>query len=226
MKKKHGKTKRRQPGTDHAFDVVKLGASLKAAREKQAVPLRAVAEKAGYSVTHISQIERGRTCPTIGALVRVARALGRDPAYFLEPGERPEVHQTGGSTPRRYRLRSGNSRLKVVWLSSGIAGGKLTAGRVTIDPRRKPGEMSELTVPTTHLCHVLKGQLVLLGKSGEARLTPGDAAVVQGGAAVRFFNPGPAPAELLCVLVDVRPHGTSAAEVRLRDAHETDDSEA
>jgi transcriptional regulator with XRE-family HTH domain len=53
--------------------------------------LRQVAATAGLSATHISEIERGHTTPTVGALLRVAVALGKEPHYFLETERLPEV---------------------------------------------------------------------------------------------------------------------------------------
>ena len=61
-----------------------LGRRIKKTREEKHQTLKAIEAAAGISATHISEIERGKTSPTLGALLRIARALGRDPAYFLE----------------------------------------------------------------------------------------------------------------------------------------------
>ena len=46
--------------------------------------LKEVAARAGMSATHISEIERGKTSPTIGALQKIANALDERPSRFVE----------------------------------------------------------------------------------------------------------------------------------------------
>ena len=64
-----------------------IGRRIKKVREEQHLTLKNVEAKAAISATHISEIERGKTSPTIGALIRIADALGKDPAYFIEEEE-------------------------------------------------------------------------------------------------------------------------------------------
>ena len=68
-----------------------IGRRIKKMREEHHLTLKNVEAKAGISATHISEIERGKTSPTIGALIRIADALGKDPAYFIEDEELRDV---------------------------------------------------------------------------------------------------------------------------------------
>ena len=68
-----------------------IGRRIKKVREEKHFTLKNVEAKAGISATHISEIERGKTSPTIGALIRIADALGKDPAYFIEKDELSDV---------------------------------------------------------------------------------------------------------------------------------------
>lgn len=61
-----------------------VGERLRLARFKQDMTLKEVAARSGMSATHISEIERGKTSPTIGALQRISKALGERPAHFVE----------------------------------------------------------------------------------------------------------------------------------------------
>jgi transcriptional regulator with XRE-family HTH domain len=61
-----------------------VGERLRLARFRQNMTLKEVATKSGMSATHISEIERGKTSPTIGALQRIAGALGERTAHFVE----------------------------------------------------------------------------------------------------------------------------------------------
>ena len=61
-----------------------VGKRIKLARFRRDMTLKEVAAKSGMSATHISEIERGKTSPTIGALQRIAKALGERTAHFVE----------------------------------------------------------------------------------------------------------------------------------------------
>ena len=52
-------------------------------RLAQNLTLKQLDAKAGVSATHLSEIERGLTSPTVGAIARIARALGVEPAVLV-----------------------------------------------------------------------------------------------------------------------------------------------
>jgi transcriptional regulator with XRE-family HTH domain len=60
-----------------------LGERIKQRRLARNLTLKQVGDKAKVSATHLSEIERGKTSPTVGALKRIARALGDDPARLV-----------------------------------------------------------------------------------------------------------------------------------------------
>ena len=72
-------------------DVEELGRRIRKLRLERRMTLKQVEQASDLSATHLSEIERGRTSPTIGALVRIARALQKDASYFIEVEERPDV---------------------------------------------------------------------------------------------------------------------------------------
>ena len=75
--------------------IEELGRRIRKLRVERRMTLKQVEQASGLSATHLSEIERGRTSPTIGALVRIARALNKDASYFIEAEERPDVaHMT------------------------------------------------------------------------------------------------------------------------------------
>ena len=100
-----------------------LGRRLREERVRQCLTLKEVEHRSGVSATHISQIERGITWPTVNALHKVARALEKNTSFFLEEVELPEVCTlTGeGST----MVLSEDPRLVLRSLTNGIPGGKL-----------------------------------------------------------------------------------------------------
>jgi transcriptional regulator with XRE-family HTH domain len=68
-----------------------VGKRLKEVRRESGMTLKQVAVASGMSPTHISEIERGKTSPTVGALRKIATALGKDAAFFVEEKPLPRV---------------------------------------------------------------------------------------------------------------------------------------
>jgi transcriptional regulator with XRE-family HTH domain len=68
-----------------------LGRRIRQARVEKTLTLKEVESRSGVSATHISQIERGITSPTVNALERIARALEKNTSFFLEDVELPEI---------------------------------------------------------------------------------------------------------------------------------------
>ncbi len=108
-----------------------LGQRIRALRLALHLTLKQVEEISGLSATHLSEIERGRTSPTVGALTRIARALGRDASYFIEPEELPDVGHLTHARGETFASRGG---ARVQRLTRGIPGSLLSAYRVTLGP--------------------------------------------------------------------------------------------
>jgi transcriptional regulator with XRE-family HTH domain len=60
-----------------------LGREIKKAREVLQKSQEALAFEAGLHRTYISLIERGKKCPTLAVIVRLAKALGIKPSELL-----------------------------------------------------------------------------------------------------------------------------------------------
>ena len=61
-----------------------LGKRLRRIRQERGLTLKQIEAKVGVSATHVSEIERGNTSPTIRALERIASALGVAPSYLID----------------------------------------------------------------------------------------------------------------------------------------------
>ena len=75
-----------------------LGASLMELRKRKGMSMRELAEHSGTSTSLISQIETGRTNPTVSKLQNLATALGVPVNYFFD--------SHGPSWPRPCRSRT------------------------------------------------------------------------------------------------------------------------
>jgi transcriptional regulator with XRE-family HTH domain len=75
--------RRRREGANVPTHSVEFGERIKKLRLAQNLTLKQLEAKARVSATHLSEIERGLTSPTVGAVARIARALGEEPAALV-----------------------------------------------------------------------------------------------------------------------------------------------
>ncbi|MEX0678412.1 MAG: helix-turn-helix domain-containing protein [Pirellulales bacterium] len=68
-------------------DPLQTGRALRALRTSQAWPLRRLAAASGCSASFISQIEQGKTSPSLVSMKRICRSLGLTVAEFLQMNE-------------------------------------------------------------------------------------------------------------------------------------------
>jgi transcriptional regulator with XRE-family HTH domain len=109
-----------------------IGRRIKKIREQHHLTLKNVEAKAGISATHISEIERGKTSPTIGALIRIAEALGKDPAYFIEDEELNDVSFIALEDRQTRKLEKAAGETEI--LTNSIPSGKIDSQLITLAP--------------------------------------------------------------------------------------------
>ncbi|HYM81643.1 MAG TPA: XRE family transcriptional regulator [Candidatus Limnocylindria bacterium] len=86
-----------------------LGRRIKMLRVSSGLTLKDLEERGGISATHVSEIERGKASPTVGALGRIARALGMRPAALVEPRAPLEVTVVRAAKRQGRRLKWGEA---------------------------------------------------------------------------------------------------------------------
>ncbi len=133
---------------------LELGERLKRFRLGRNLTLKEVELKAKVSATHISEIERGMTSPTVGALTKIAKALGTEPSYFLQKDSAPAVSVVRQADQRVLTDNSWGAQLHR--LCTGIRGSEMSFLLIELDPG-----LGEKVDPVTHsdeefVC-VLKG---------------------------------------------------------------------
>ncbi len=139
----------------------RVGNRIRNVRAQQNKTLRDVESASGFSSTHISEIERGRTCPTIGALIQIAHALEKDPSYFIEDRELEELSVTSRENrpaPEPAALHLQGNGILLESLTGGILGGRLRAFELTLDAGGE-GRVSDFTEPTDACLYVLGGRV-------------------------------------------------------------------
>jgi len=61
-----------------------LGRRIRRIRQEKGLTLKEIEARVGVSATHISEIERGKTSPTIQALEKIAQAMGVLPSHLID----------------------------------------------------------------------------------------------------------------------------------------------
>jgi transcriptional regulator with XRE-family HTH domain len=83
---------------------LEIGERIKRYRLEKKMTLKEIEASSGVSATHISEIERGKSSPTVGALTRIARAMGTEAAYFVGTDNLPHVAVVRAGSRRRFRF--------------------------------------------------------------------------------------------------------------------------
>jgi transcriptional regulator with XRE-family HTH domain len=171
-----------------------LGERIKRRRLARNLTLKQVGDKAKVSATHLSEIERGKTSPTIGALVRIARALGEEPARLVEEetGARVSVVRRG----ERRVWTSASSRIHV--LSRPIQPHELTLLEVELEAGGRDAAVS-LAECGEVLMVVLHGVVEVARAGGRHELREGDALHLAAREPHEVRGAGGSPARILWV---------------------------
>jgi transcriptional regulator with XRE-family HTH domain len=112
-----------------------VGRRLKEVRREKSMTLKQVADASGMSPTHISEIERGKTSPTVGALRKIAHALGKDTAFFVEDRPLPKVSVVKKEDREDLLIQGdGETFVNAKGLTDGIPAGRVSA--VLIDEKQ------------------------------------------------------------------------------------------
>jgi DNA-binding XRE family transcriptional regulator len=153
-----------------------LGRRIRSLRTERHLTLKQVEHACGLSATHLSEIERGRTSPTIGALTRIAQALGRPASYFIEAEELQDVAHLARERLAGFMTASGAC---VEPLTPGVPGGRLFAYRLSLGaPPRGSFTLPAQEAPGEALYFVRRGRVETA--FGETSLTLGAGDAAQG----------------------------------------------
>ena len=155
-------------------DLAPLGERLRNRRKELKLTLQEVADKAGFSVGFISQIERGITVPSLVSLVTVCRALGVDiSTFFQQPKGNPVTRHD--SRPVYGLARDGQSAVTYERLSASFPGNVLRSTLM----HEPPGFRSE---PMSH-----EGEEIFFIVSGALTLElDGERMILEAGDTVHF----------------------------------------
>jgi transcriptional regulator with XRE-family HTH domain len=113
-----------------------LGHRIKMLRVSRGLTLKDLEERGGISATHVSEIERGKASPTVGALGRIAVALGMRPATLVEPHVLPAASVRRAGERDHHKVQLGGATFAP--LDEPIEGATLGAHLLTLPIGREP----------------------------------------------------------------------------------------
>jgi len=173
-----------------------IGRRIRAVRRERGLTLRQVAAAAALSATHISEIERGHTTPTVGALLRVAQALGKEPHFFLETERLPEISLVRASDERRVQeLRAPRGTFEA--LTHGIPGNRILATRTVLQPHSTDSDVFTFTGEEGG--YLISGEIEIHVGDTAFHIKAGDGFHLRSDLPHTVFNRGDVPAVIVWV---------------------------
>ncbi|HEX9642115.1 MAG TPA: helix-turn-helix domain-containing protein [Candidatus Krumholzibacteria bacterium] len=163
-----------------------LGRRIKELRQKKNLTLKEIEARVDVSATHVSEIERGKTTPTVGALSKIAMALDVEPSYFLA------ADTTLQAELRRPKERSHidftDDGFSVAPLSASVRGQDLSAGLVCWKVNCQNG--GRHLREGEHFALILEGGITLDVGGQRHELAAGDSFHFRAGLEPRITNDG------------------------------------
>ena len=173
-----------------------LGERIRLVRKDRRLTLKELEKVSGFSATHISEIERGKTSPTIGALIKIAQALGKDPSFFLEEQQLSETAVT--RRQERPPMPEEIAQTAAEYLTPGIPGGRLNAYMLSLEPGSENHPSYE-PHPGEEGVYILSGTVVATVGGTSYTMNAGDALHYRSEQTHSFANAGPSKAEILLI---------------------------
>jgi quercetin dioxygenase-like cupin family protein len=175
--------------------VLDVGRQLHTLRTELGLSLRQLSAKVAVSPSTLQKIEHNQISPTLSTMLRIARGMGKDLQFFLEP-----VHARADvvfcSQAQRRRLDPPDVQFSMELLTDGLSDQRLSALRVCIPPggkRRHPRHQGE------ELQHCLRGTAAFTIQGKLYRLTQGDTLHFKSDLPHHWRNVADEEAELLVI---------------------------
>lgn len=192
-----------------------VGDRLREERLRRGVSVRSLARDLGVSASLISQIETGKSQPSVGTLYAITTALDISVEDVFEPPTVPGTRGGNSAAPTTVLQALGAQRgqrlgplvapaaRQVLQLDSGVTWERLgQLPRTHVDfllITYDPGGMSSssgrlMRHPGAEYGYLITGELVLTLGFDELRLTPGDSVSFESTTPHRYHNEGTTPA--------------------------------
>jgi len=149
-----------------------IGARIKKFRLAKGLTLKDIEERAKVSATHVSEIERGMTSPTVGALAKIAEAIGTDVAYLVEKRNVSTVSIINKADRKRMQYKEWGA--SYYSLAKDVPNPKMSFLEVELDPGvKRPEDTSthdgeEFALVTKGVMEIIIGDEKFILKEGDS----------------------------------------------------------
>jgi transcriptional regulator with XRE-family HTH domain len=146
----------------------RVGALIRARRQRLRMTLTALGEAAGISVGYLSQVERDHATPSLGTLAQIARSLDVGVDYFIAT---PSAESALTRAAERQRFSVDGSSIAYERIAADFAGNVLSSFILTIPP----GYKSEIVHHEgEEIIYVLEGAITQTLDDEAMLMGPGD----------------------------------------------------
>ncbi|WP_213422751.1 helix-turn-helix domain-containing protein [Bhargavaea massiliensis] len=173
-----------------------LGQKIKSIRKDKQKTLKQVAEQSGFSISFLSQLERGKTSATLESLKKISVALGVSPGHFFEEengGQAGDGNMIMAERIAAYGVHYRN-------LAAGFSAPDFMPMQVTLEPGQNGGQ------PITHagqeFVYVLEGTLTVEVGGELSILTMGQSLFYDAGESHYWYNRSSQRTVFLCISSD------------------------
>ncbi len=149
-----------------------IGSRIKQFRLAKGMTLKDIEDRAKVSATHVSEIERGMTSPTVGALAKIAAAMDTDVAYFVEKRNISKISVVRKSDRKAMQFKDWGATYHS--LTSDIPNLKISFLEVELEPGiKRPEETSkhdgeEFALVTKGVMEIIIGDEKYILKEGDS----------------------------------------------------------
>ena len=175
-----------------------LGAKVATARAERGWSLAQLAQRAGLSPAAVHKIEKSGMTPTIASLMKVAAALGKSVAYFVDEPSTPDVNVIRGD--ERARVYTSKQGLELRNLSGRYGGFAMAGADALVEPRADSGP-TPMNHPGEELVIVTEGVMEFTVGEEQHRLGVGDSIHVRTLLPHSWRNPTDEPARAVWLVV-------------------------
>ncbi len=170
-----------------------IGQEIKKVRIEKAMTLKNVAESTGYSISFLSQLERGKSSATLESIKKVAVALEVSPSRFFE--EYQEAREVASSDITKNRGRK--SGIIYEDLGTNLVNKDFIPMLITLQPGETEG--SPIVHAGQEFVFVLEGKLTVQIEGIDHELLPGERIMYVSARPHYWFNYGEHETRFLCV---------------------------
>jgi transcriptional regulator with XRE-family HTH domain len=178
--------------------VSEIGAKVARARSERGWSLAQLAQRSGLSPAAVHKIEKSGMTPTIASLMKIAAALGKSVAHFVDEPQTPDVLIVRNDA--RARVYTSKQGLDLRNLSGRYGSFAMAGAEAVVEPRADSGP-TPMRHPGEELVIMLEGEMEFIVAGEPHVLAAGDSIHFRTVRPHSWRNPGDVPARAIWLVV-------------------------